>query len=882
MVSVRRYLTLAIFISCCLAAAVAAQEKAPAAPAPDRVVAGNARAPKTESVDESSSDPLLADLYGSDEKSSFAAQSLLLAILKGERPEAAPAEQLKAKQYRKLLAGLLDRLNLANHEREIPVAEKAIAAMGYLASKDTPFPEAAEHVLPLVGIGPENLRRVVREALLSSIRVEQDSLRQQKKNVDEAPTLKKLSAKLHASLRAQGVFEEVAHILWQVDRKILITQLLEGLLKNKNGAGNPSAYVLELRGRLSIDFPTLEGWEKWWRENQGKGIETILASSRKIFQQRRVELWKRTFQRIKESANPERFLLVTNDTFELDFSREMRAAVLGELAAFPLWLRDTRFPKEMPGIGILDEAAKDKFLDRAVGLLLKILEGANSYRYVYLEIKRAAAAALPAYQSYLERKPEYTQRLSGLLLAELRQTIPHIPPLDPGPSSQDPEVLNSSFWDEGTRLYAVELIRTVGLLRLSNRDLVHHLEELIKRHLEGPPSPEVFFWRNDLELISEVVAAVGRLAQGDPEAIRLLLEIFDFHEKDIDKAWRDLRKACVTALNQPVNDTQLRGEVRKLYVNILDHPEDKSDRIPAIIGLGILAKAGDEDAVDFLLEVLDRREQFEANEITAVVDALAYLGGQRALWCFLGFLHVKDRPFSDLVWKKVVALLKGDNPQLLAWLVRQLEERSYRGQLSDHSEVLINLAKEPELQEFFSAEKLNLESAEPFLRFWECALARIRALEFLGQEEEARQRVSELGDLAVKNDKVKTYRPEVESELALLRSRIALKDKVKAALKGATLPPPEALAKVLLEVAASGGKEALDRWRNLNWILLQVQAIKASSQNALLAEQLHAALASGTAEAWWEGIPKEARERFLKNLEAARDKLKVPAAPAGG
>src|SRR2546426_3382564 len=52
-------------------------------------------------------DSLIIDLFGADEKSSFAAQGLLLAIIKGERSGANPQDQAKAKHYRQFLTALM-------------------------------------------------------------------------------------------------------------------------------------------------------------------------------------------------------------------------------------------------------------------------------------------------------------------------------------------------------------------------------------------------------------------------------------------------------------------------------------------------------------------------------------------------------------------------------------------------------------------------------------------------------------------------------------------------------------------------------------------------------------------------------------------------------
>ena len=84
-------------------------------------------------------------------------------------------------------------------------------------------------------------------------------------------------------------------------------------------------------------------------------------------------------------------------------TRELRLAVLAELKAFPTWLQESRFGPER-----LDEEAKEKVLSRAVESILGIVEGEGDFRYISLEAKTAAVAALGVFQGVIEPKEEPT------------------------------------------------------------------------------------------------------------------------------------------------------------------------------------------------------------------------------------------------------------------------------------------------------------------------------------------------------------------------------------------------------------------------------------------------------------------------------------------
>ena len=431
----------------------------------------------------------------------------------------------------------------------------------------------------------------------------------------------------------RDVLGDAASILWELDGKALFRFLIEGLAKNAKVAADPGqpprdlgGYVLELRARLRVDFPEVEGWQLWWKSNEGKSLESILDESAAAFDARRSQVWKKAFERFRESKNPELYLGALIDAFTPETSSDIRTLVMMELSAFPAWIRETTFAAER-----LDEARRDKLLAGGVDFLLKVLNGGNGFRYVSFVVKASAVDALGSYEIVVGRDAEIQRRVGSALETHLADATRPLRggPLRGGPlggaevsSDEDPRI-----WGRRDRAYTLSLLRTVGALRLGSPSL----RDLLSQTFIGAETSSIGV-RNDPELIAEAVSSLGKSLsrQVDEKLVASLLRVYrDAQGKD-EKAWRDLRKRCVVALNLPLPETSPhRTEVVKTFVEVLqaDGAENVSERIPAINGLGILAKAGDETAREGLVNILRERARFEASEVDSVVNALAYLGG---------------------------------------------------------------------------------------------------------------------------------------------------------------------------------------------------------------------------------------------------------------
>jgi hypothetical protein len=815
--------------------------------------------------DGAAQDPLIEDLRGSNEKSTLAAQALLLAVHQNR--------DAKAPRYQAFLDLILTREHLVAFPQDFEVAEKLLAAMGYLSTQGTGFPSSGDRVLPLLAIGPENFRRAVRGALLNFIQAETAS-----GTLAASATYRALVSRLQAqegAPPAAGSLSEICLILREIDPKELVGLLVENLVRTsrreKPGAREAEwmdLYILELRRFLLLDFSTVEGWENWWRENRSRSFVSLSSAALKSFHQKRVQLWERTFQRLKDSGSPDRYLGALQDAFELDVSADMRQAVLQAAGAFPAWLKDLRPMADAPSAVVLDDAARDQALGRGATFILRILEG-KDYRPVSSETRRTAMSALQKYNGFISRSPVLLDRVVAWVLEELRSAPP------PAGAAVAGSRLDAN--GDAPRQHLLELLRTIGTLRLA--------DDVIRQFLVETITPRQPAWQPDIEILSEAVTALGKLQEKRPDraSIRLILDLHAYATEPLEKEWRPLRRACVMALHVAPVDPEDREAVRRLYEGTLAQADEGQQRIPAIIGLGILARGGDRQAVESLRAVLENRARYDSSEVSAVIDALAYLGGETALSCLLDALASKEKPFQDQVWGKVTSLLKGGGRELLAWLMERLERRAFEEDLRTYSEILVRLAQEPELKDLLAEDKLKLDDPASLDSFWRCLWIEVRAHEALGKEDSALARLSQWTDFVRRNDRVQEQRPGASRELEQLRSRL----QEEAALTVSLLqePPREAadLARHFTRILVLADEEPSNRWRLLHWMLNELQALKASPRNQSLLQELQTQLSQAPLKQIVESLPATLQERFQKEFSSARDRLRAPAdATSGG
>ncbi len=791
-------------------------------------------------------DPLLENLEGADpEKGALAARDLLVQVVE--------AKSARSESYRIYLLKALDPGAIGLGGPGLTTAERLVGALGYTAGAGEPLPqEGRALVLKLIGAGPESLRKAVREAVASFARSELQG--------GESETFTVLVSMLKADPPPPPVaLEEVSSILWLVDGKALLENLISALSRVKSKPRiEQGPYLLVLRERLDLDFPTPEDWERWWAENQDHPIEVILQNAHRQLRARQTELWQKVLRRIEGSLDPEAFLGAIADSLELDPTPELRGAAVEVLARFHDWLRDSKFPLDRNGAPTVEESRKAAFASRGLAMLLKFLDDADPRGFSSPRLRRKVLVALRSYAPHLERSPQDEAAVAAALLSGFRNVFPDGAGTPRGPSAGR----------NGDRGDVLELVRTAGALRIPGSRL--YLERVLKE--------EAARGRPDLELVVETIGALGKVMERGVvrESVDLIMKCYRTNRDPADKAQRDIRKACVAALNLRIEDRQLRDDLRRFYTDEVLSAEDKSGRVPAILGLGILAKGGDREAAASLIGVLSRREQFDPVEVSAAVDAIAYLGGQEALDPLLRFIDKKDQPFADHVWRKTVSILKGQGLVLLKWSVSRILDAAFKEDHPEMGAVALRLLEEPELSIAISPERASSANAEEFVAYWEAMLARAKAFELSGSESQAAATLATLNDLAIKDGRMKGIRPQVEEELLREKARLDRLVEARSFLSRDPPEPPEAQAKKLVGVAEPS-ERAETRWRELRWMLLQVQGLKPTPEGAKVVDEVLASLSSSPSV--WAEIAPETRTGYLKTLESLRDKLKVSATP---
>jgi len=808
---------------------------------------GLGAAPGTEpGASEQKVDQTIENLKGEDAgKGAIAADNLLMEIVEKKSP--------RSREYLDFFRKALDPEGIPLDGPELRVPKRLIVALAYKAASRQPYPpEGPDLLLKLIqdGVGPESFRKVVREALATIARAEI------KKDGRSRIADVLVALVQQNSSPSPIILNEVSSILWQVDGKDLLNQLIGVLSRKKASSGKEiGPYILQLRQILGINFSTIEEWERWWTENRESPIEVILEKVNIQMRGRQIELWQKNMERIKEALDPESYLGAINDSLELNPTPELQEAVAVALGGFPDWLRESKFTQKSNGTPVMEDSKKAAYTSRALALLLNLLE-ADSKTITPTGVKRKALVSLRKYAQHLAKNPQDEGAVVTLLDSGFRTFFP-----DGVDGNPLPHAVRSA-----ARADILELIRATGSLQTP----------ALKPYLKKILREEKTRGFSDRELIKESIAALGRMMERgvERESVELIMEYFRINPEP-DK--QDIRKTCVTALNLPIEDASLRGDVRQFYNEVLASSGDKTGRVPAILGLGILARAGDVEAIKSLEGVISpsRRMQFDPTEATAAVDAIAYLGGRQALELLLPYLDSKDQPFAGHVWRKVVSNLKGKDLKLLEWTLSWILDRSFLGDQTELAGILIRLMEEQELAPLFTPEKAKAASPEEFISYWEVIRSKAKALELVGNEEGAAAALAMLHDLAVKNGRMNHLRPGAREELVKEQLLLKRLGEVKAAL--AKTPPlePEAQAKELLSVLDPGEK-GVDRWRRLHWVMIQLQGLKPSPEAVLVVEQLRAKLSSPEGKAIWKEIPPETPPRYLKSLEILREKLITP------
>lgn len=806
-----------------------------------------------------------AELEGADAKVGALAAHRLLQVISSREPkdEVARGEHLKylldRLQASRLARAYLDFAAEATEKdsRAIVSAERIVDALGtWTTSSGPPFPQTAEVVAPLLGVGSPVFRSSVIRALRAVILAELKVARRRDLEANPAgpgsPTLSSLASRFSENPPPpESFFRDACVVYWETEAKDLLGTLLNVLqLQAGAPAGSPGAKmawwcVEELEARVSIHFPSLEAWQKWWGEVKGLSLERIVADAQRRSREESLQVWRQLIRRLRETGDAERLLLAILDTIDQGFVLELRVAAVAALGDFAEWVVD--MPSSRNASASTSSETKDRWLARCVERLC-LLGEARGIPPERPEVLRAALNALGKHHAYLERTPQLLARMSRLVGERLQElaferTPRHVAEL-------------------------AEVLRLAGALRIVSA------VGLVQSLLREPKS----LGDEDLELVSAAVACLGRLSEKGltAEDMAIVLAQFRRPRNSPEKPLRELRRACVTALGSGSEVATVRGELLAFFKEVLGGASpgaaaaggrgEKELRIPAILGLGTLARQKDAGAYEALVAVLLEQNQFEPQEVAAAVDSLAYLGGPPVVNALVRCLvEAKDRGLEDHVRKKLLSLIEaGGNPVLL-WVLEALEAQALAVGELRALEYAAGLAEAPAVKELLAADRQDLTLEGRLESFWKTSLAMAHAHDAVGKVEEAR---AILAQLAQALEKVPVAREKTTDGLMQLQVfRQVLDDRQALRVKLAKVEPPE-VAMLLKELEALVLRDASTsgRWHSLRWVWRELAAPPMERlEKVRMAWKTF--LAADSARPIWEGFPADFRERYLLRLE---------------
>jgi hypothetical protein len=798
------------------------------------------------------------DLAGEDRKvGDLAAFKLLQAIASKD-----PGAQASVQRHLAFLRSALDPARLAQQNGQpqnpaaIVSAQRIVEALTTSTQTSGPaFPELGQVLLPLVGQGPETLRVAIVDSLSALIQWERRASTGERAALPEVSLIDEVGRLVqHNPPPPPRVLADACRILWRNDGKKFLAYTVGGLSLNRViSPGAAAGYVRELRRRLRIGFASPEGWEAWWAENRARTLEEILVDCQRRLGEDYASTWRQSLRRLRETDDVERVLAEIQDALALSYTLEVRLAAVGALADYHDWVRDAKLGRAG---GAEVEELRAKLLGRACQLLSDVIQG-KAQLMEPPEVTRAAMAALRRYPAFLERSSDLLHPVAELVAERIAGL------LEPGlPLGGE------------ARLDLLEAVRTSGALRVAGA------QPMIERILREEACAA------DFELLAASVGALGRLVKRglSLETARLVLAHFEAAPAVSEAAARELRRACVAALNARPENESVRAEVRAFYAGVLFGGDEKDLRIPAILGLGTLAQEQDGGAIQALVDVVVRSEAFETPEIVAALDAIAYVGGRRALSDFLPLLELKDKlaardkMIADHLWRKIVALAKLEDLLTLSWLIESITQLAFKNDSLSWLEESRALFNEPDLKEAFAIEKLNPEDAVRLQLLWDLTLGQARVAELLGRDEEAAAILARLSSLLLKGQRLKEAIPaQVEllsSHGAARKQRLALIEKLA---RSEGLEP----AGLLRDFDALMKTETAPwaRWCNLRWIERQLgePALRQAPKLQPLYQLWSTYLASEANAEVLKDLPPAFPERYRRRIEAAGT---APPAPA--
>jgi hypothetical protein len=784
------------------------------------------------------------ELEGKDPKvAELAAHRLLEAIARKDRSEESKAA---------LLNYLLEKLSpttALKGDGSLVTAGRIVDAMAtWITSSGPPFNNVSDVILPLVGTGNLEFRETVIRALRALVRREMESSR-------GSPTVQVLTGRfMEFPPPSETFLQDASRVLWETDGKALLETLV-GIVSLNGGPVSVSPLttlsLAELRSRTSLDFASGEGWQKWWSESHELALDRILLDCQRRAREEYVSNWRQIIRRLRETEDAERLLLAIQDTLEGVYGLELRLAAVSALGDYADWVLDRPEPEKSPPER-LEKDPKDRFLARGVQLLLTLFNRKDSYME-RAEVLRAALGALRKYHAFLERHAGLHAEVSSIVAARLHAL--------------------SFKSGESRREEMLEVLRLAGALRVvdASRFVETLLEEI------RPPGGD------DLELITAAVTTLGRLKEKKGlggETAKLLMAHFKKPREGSEKAVRELRRSCVAALSAGSDEDDVRSELRGFFREILFGNGEKDLRIPAILGLGTLARQHTPDALESLVEVLSKGGEFEPQEVIAAVDSIAYVGGEQALYSFLRYAPLaSDKAVLDHVSKKVSSMVDAGGGKILVWALEKLERLALDEDSLGYLELSGSLGSQLQIKELLAAGK-DLGNEESLECVWKANLLLARAADLLDRDGEMTAVLSSLTELIQKNPLVKEKLAQGVSDLADFKVTLCQRALIKGKLSQPDSVDPAALLKDF-EALLTLDSTWTSRWRNLHWVYTQLSQGAPTKPLDRARELWHTLLASEPNAAYWKDLPRRFRERHLSALDALKEKLhSSPPAPS--
>ena len=784
--------------------------------------------------------------------------------------------------HRKFLSAILDPDNFVKPGTGSSWTVVALRIIGSIALEIRGVPSVSpgfgDLLLPLLGVGGEELRNSVVEAF--SALVEQEKRKTPGAAEDGAggqqvSTIQRLCEIVeHNPPPSRPVLEDVSRILWESDGKSFLSHLIAGMVLNqeKYPASTP-LYLRELRTRLRLGFATPQGWRLWWKQQQDRSLPDIFIEVQKKLSRDNASNWKQSLKRFREARDYELLLAELQATLQSAYTLEHRMAAVEALGDYADWLRGARLSDSNV---VEQEKLRSALQSRACERLLEVIRGEEGAGFEQPEVRRQALISLRHYQSFLSESAAAMRREISEFTIKRAQSLLDSPPEVSGNSAY-------SAW----RADVLELVRAAGAFKISGA------KKSLDTILHGPG------FTADLELQLESIQALGHILKGALDLVSASLFIERFKEAtvlDPGDALK-LRLACSTALNARPEDDTVLALLRTFHAELLRKSSEVRLQMPAIAGLSTLAQGKDPESLETLIGVLSSPEAYDTQVLIAAVDAISYVGNSEALDEFLPFLKLahgsqqaREKALGDHLLKRVQGLLKVEGLEALAGIMSRLEQQAYQEDNPGYLSSSLRLLEEPSLMELLlPGTPENLPVNGRLKLAWTVSLARLRAIELLGGSDgSSASSYMDMEKFLAKQPQVGENSPRGLREFQNRLRHQDLQGKILAHVMESGKLDVQRLLDLFTaltladgfsaekEPGAAPSAKSRARWVALRWIevLLSSALVPPGPKRTEIFAAWSGYLAAEENAGLWKELPAGHRESCLKRLESLRSKGK--------